>query len=306
MSKVSKDEISKEDNGLTPQSRISPTSINTFKKCPRGYFYNYIVKLRVTPNIHMVKGSVVHKALEDFYRGYPKTGTLKTHMNLCLESALKQNEKLITNLRLPDEEVASAKKDCTTMATEYLIMLERRIKSLIERGKAENVRHAYYLLKPKMRELYVKNEDLHCCGFIDRIHEDFNGVLTIADYKTSSKYGVGLPEDYKRQLSIYSLLYKLQEGRQPDFSGVIFLRYGESYFLEVTPSLLRYARDTINDVWAKTRSSVIEDYPLKESNLCRWCQFQNICNGQEDWEATLRKQKLMDKLKEVKEEVTTK
>jgi len=61
--------------------------------------------------------------------------------------------------------------------------------------------------------------------------------------------------------------------------SIIFLRYGEEFLLEVTPSLLKYARDSIDYVWEHTRSTTIEDYPLKEGRLCGWCSFNNICSG---------------------------
>ena len=45
----------------------SPSSINTFKQCPRKYFYQYIQELPVLSNIHQVRGSIAHSTLEKFY-----------------------------------------------------------------------------------------------------------------------------------------------------------------------------------------------------------------------------------------------
>ncbi|MFH1173660.1 MAG: PD-(D/E)XK nuclease family protein, partial [archaeon] len=54
-------------------SRVqSPSSINTYKQCPRKYYYTYILKLPTKPSIHLTRGHVAHAALEDFFDILPK------------------------------------------------------------------------------------------------------------------------------------------------------------------------------------------------------------------------------------------
>jgi RecB family exonuclease len=298
-------ELSMSSKVLEPQKTMSPSSINTFNNCPRSYFYTYLAKIRVKPNLHLIKGSIVHEVLEYFFKNYVEEFLL--YMNKCYEDSLKRHEKEIANLELNDDELKLFKSDIEFMINEYLVTFSRKVDALIKAGKAENKSHAWFLLRPKFREKYVKDEELHCCGYIDRISEDYNGVVTIGDYKTSSKYGIGLPEDYKRQLAIYSLLYQSQEKIAPHFAGVIFLRYGEEYLVEVTPSLLKYAQDSILEAYDKTRSTAIKDYPKKEGSLCRWCQYKDICSGKEDWKHAVRAQRLSKFLKkEVEEDVSKK
>lgn len=282
---------------FTRQKTLSPTSINQYFKCPRAYFYQYIAKLRVRPNINMIKGSIVHKSLELFFKEYPKDGQLEEHILGSYSTALESNTKQMNMLGLSDEELTKQKMDCVTTLLDYLTTLKRKIKNYIDAGKAENQGHAFYLLRPKFCELRVKDDDLHTVGVIDRIDVDYEGYITLVDYKTSVKYGVGLPIDYKRQLSIYALLYQQQEKKTADFVAVNFLRIGEEYLLEVTPSLLRYARDVMIDTWQKTTSTAIEDYPLIEGNLCRWCDFKDVCSGKEDWMKKVREQRLYELVK---------
>lgn len=283
-----------EKQQLKPQERLSPTSINAYYKCPLQYFLSYIAKIKMKANINLIKGNVVHSSLDDFFKVYRRN--LKEHMEKLLEKHWTKNAKNLIETELPQDKLDIAKKDCSNILTEYYEGFKRKLNAFVETGIAENESHAYYLTKPKFREKFLEDKTLHCCGYLDRITEDFNNVLTLADYKTSKKYGVGLPEDYKRQLAIYSLLYANQEKRTPDFASVIFLRFGEEYLLEVTPSLLKYARDSITDVYGKTRSASVDDYPKKEGNLCRWCDFKDICDGKEDWEKTIREQKMKDKV----------
>jgi len=226
----------KEIEELLPQIMISPSSINTFHKCPRSYFYNYIAGLKTIPNIHLIKGTIVHEVLEHFFVKYPKID-LKEHIEELFSKSWDKHLEEVKTLELKPDEFFTAKQDCTNMLHAYLHSFQIKIDNLIASGKANNEGHAFNLMKPKFKEVLVQDEDLHCKGYIDRVNKDFDGNITLGDYKTSSKYGLGLPMDYKRQMAIYSLLYKNQEGVDADFVAVDFLRYGDTYFLEVTSSL---------------------------------------------------------------------
>jgi len=202
---------------------------------------------------------------------------------------------MIKMLEMNSDELKIHKRDVFNMILNFYEVHKRKMTGLIISGKAENEQHAFFLTKPKFRELYVKDDNLNIRGYIDRVSEDYNGVITLGDYKTSSRYGIGLPDDYKRQLSIYALLYNNDKGIMADFVSIIFLRYGEEVLLEVTPSVLKYARDIIDYVWDKTRSADVKDYPKKEGRLCRWCAFQDVCSEKINRD----KNKSVEKLKKV-------
>jgi len=270
--------------------RLSPSSINSWNKCPREFYYNYILKAKVVPNIHLIKGSLVHQVLENFFKEYHTDGK-NWLLNEFVTEWVKQKLP-IAQLEMPEDELLVHKKDAFRMIMDYYTVHTRKLTALIEFGKAESERHAFFLLKPKFRELWVESSELKCAGYIDRVDVDYNDIMTLGDYKTSSKFGIGLSEDYKRQLSIYALLYEEVKGRLPDFVSIIFLRYGEEFLLEVTPSLLKYARDSIQHVWNNTRSTALIDYPRKEGKLCRWCSFRPLCSGKAKADEKKRKEEI--------------
>jgi len=279
-----------ERDKILPIKRISPTSVNTWSKCPREFYYSYMEKQPIAPNIALVKGSVVHKVLELFYKEYREDYI--EYFKKTFEKEWKKEDKKIKMLELTPEQLKAEKADAYGMIMDYSDKFDRQIKSLIRAGKVENERHAFYLLRPKFRELWVEDKDLHCAGFIDRVHKGFDGSITLGDYKTSSKYGIGLPDSFKRQLSIYALLYNNVYKVMPDYVSIIFLRYGEEYILEVTPSLLKYARNTLTNVWSCTRSTSISDYPMHEGKLCRWCSFKSICDDEKNYKDSKSKDRL--------------
>ena len=67
----------------------SPSSINTFKQCPRKYYYHYIEELPTSPSIHLIRGNIVHSVLEDFFDFDRKTieteDALRMHLFLLFE-----------------------------------------------------------------------------------------------------------------------------------------------------------------------------------------------------------------------------
>ena len=48
--------------------RISPSKINTYLKCPREFYYNYIAKLPQKKTVHLFRGTLVHQILEDLFK----------------------------------------------------------------------------------------------------------------------------------------------------------------------------------------------------------------------------------------------
>lgn len=275
---------------LKPQDFLSPSSIMTYLKCPREYYYTYILKLPIVKNIHLIKGTIVHTILEEFFKDYKDDfqGFVKEE----LETKWESRQKELKSLGLDEETLLNHKQDALNMLTTFAYTFEMKVNNLIT-TKAKDKQHAFNLLRPKFRELKLENPNLHIRGYIDRVYESFSGATTITDYKTSHKYGTGMPEDYKLQLSLYCLMYYKETNVMPNYASLVFLRYGEEVMLEITPSLIKSALDVVNDVWNKTRSTDIKDYPMKETTLCGWCSFKDKCNGLYDHEKEQRKKQIL-------------
>ena len=282
--------IEEKGGTLTPQEWLSPSSIIEYLKCPRCYFFKYVVRLKSPPSINLVKGTIVHSVLEDFFEKY--TPNLKETILRLKEHHWVANKSNLEDLELPPEELTLHKLDIDNIIEEYYISIMRKIKMLLDAEKVENEAHAYYMIKPRFRELYVQCEELKTRGYIDRIDIDYDDILTIGDYKTSKKYGIGLPKFNKIQLIIYALLYKLEKKRIPDFASIIFLRYGEELLIEITPSLIKQARELCVDVYNKTRSTDINDYPVGITTQTKWCAFADLHDGTEEWEELYRIEKM--------------
>ncbi len=294
--------------------RISPSSINTFSQCPRKWFFDYIKARTSKQTIHLIRGNVVHKVLEDIFktRYFPSGEAFRISM-------MKKSLSIFEGYWKEDFKDFEFDDDTQNKIfyDESKIMVERFITKFcdnIQHGisakKYSNETQGYYFTRPLMKELwicdekkiqfdgkwkrkFVKKEDLedmedtlHVGGFIDSVQKDFDNNLILVDYKTSTKYKNVFTEDYMRQLSIYSYLWYKQTGELPKYVCVNYLKYDESFYLLVTNDLIKYAINEIKNM----RNNIIdfglekEKYFCKESKLCEWCSHQNDCISLKDTE----------------------
>jgi len=260
----------------------SPSSINLYNQCPRRYYYQYILKLETSTSIHLVRGNIAHTVLEDFYTKDISNINMK---NYEAEIKIKIQELLINTWKDYKEKLdqLNLSPDVLTFYfEETLLMLTNWADKFIAKVKSfDNLsfKEIFDKLTP-IREQHYISEELSVRGFIDAI-EDRDGKIRVMDYKTSKRFE--LSPSYKRQLSIYALLYKQKHGISPAKVGIYFLkdRGKYEYTLDVDEELLEQAKKEINHVHEKTKSDNIEDYPKNITPLCKWstgqCDFYDIC-----------------------------
>ena len=144
-----------------------------------------------------------------------------------------------------------------------------------------NKQQAWNAVAPKYSEKWVKSTEYAIVGVVDVVCNDFDGGTTLLDYKTSKRYGPYLPEEYYRQLIIYAFLYTLEMGDMPNFVGVNYLRFDDTFFVKITQSELDEARDLIKMVHdcIKQKEEYEDRYEQVPQNLCKWCSFNKQHNG---------------------------
>lgn len=242
--------------------RLSPSAINTYYRCPRVFYYNYILKERTPPNIHLYKGSFVHKVLEDLFKSTKYTDIheyMKTSMNKW-----KIPSAIMKRLDDPTHHTLEAKK----MLTLFANRLEDRIDMMTMEDKINGPSHAWNLVRPKLREHRIYDEELHIVGIIDSIEKDFDDNVYLVDYKTSKLFRHCISTSYIRQLKIYAYLYFKEFGELPEFVSIHYLRYGEIFTVPVQEVFLDEVREIVKEVREAAQKTNIEDF---ESCGFDWC-----------------------------------
>ncbi|MDP4012700.1 MAG: PD-(D/E)XK nuclease family protein [Candidatus Nanoarchaeia archaeon] len=265
----------------------SPSSINLYNYCARKYFYRYVKKLPTPPNIHMIRGNVVHSVLENIYNLETKDldfdnyeTVFKSKLQELTVQFWKEKEEVIKEFALTDEEIAKYFEQAVLMALNWFELFKHRLKLYTDKGFED----AFERIKP-LREKKYFSEYYRVQGFIDVI-ESLGDEVRIMDYKTTSNSSMN--DAYKLQLAIYSLLYFEEHGKLPNKVGIYFVSYDgvSEILLDVSKDLLDYAKGEIENIKEKTVSNKLEDYPKTEepNRKCKWnggkCEYYDICFGQ--------------------------
>jgi len=260
----------------------SSSSINTYRQCPRKYYYNYVLELGAKPSIHLIRGKIAHTVLEDFFKININSISeanhdfeLKIILHESLDKHWSKSEEELGKLDLSEEQIGFYLQETKDMVQFWLLdFLERLKLEMKELGLAE----AFKKLTPISEEHFV-SEKIGVQGYIDAIHKDEeSGEIKIIDYKTSKRDKIS--DDYRLQLAIYALLFHEKYDKYPNQVGLFFLKHGER-MLDVDEELLEYARKEVEKVHLATKSTDVGDYPKKTSFLCKWstgqCDFYDHC-----------------------------
>ena len=270
--------------GERPPHRVqSPSSIGTFKQCPRKYYYSYIKKLPTVQSVATLRGTIVHKVLERFF-----DVSLEGISFATCESVFKARvqELLVQEWVLHRAEFQSfglASQDVMGLFEETVMMIFHWTDHVVQRLKQQggDFCAAFRALTP-VREMSYESKAWHARGVIDAI-EQRDGKVYVMDYKTSNHTNV---DEYRLQLAIYALLYVEKHGHLPDAAGIYFLKANQRCFIDVDEQLLDLAKQEIYQIHEHTQSLEKRHYNRHISSLCKWstgqCDFYDHCRADPD------------------------
>lgn len=237
---------------------LSPTAINTWFKSPRLFYYRYKAGIPIVPSIHLYKGSLIHELIETAFQPDKYVDIRGDTLKRLQQRWNPETDGVI----LDKKDNHKHRKDAANILKMFGATFNARLKLLMEDEKIGTKDKAWSVLKPKHSEYEIIDNQLRLKGIIDAIETDYSGRTFIIDYKTSHKYKNAVPEDYMRQIRLYALLYSRYFKKLPDYVGINYLRYGETYLVPIDQSIVNKAQTEVELVHNKTQSENINDYPL--------------------------------------------
>lgn len=260
----------------------SPSSINTYKQCPRKYYYQYIEKIATKPSIHLTRGRIVHTILENFFKinlsQVPEENfmfILKVFINDMLEQQWRRSGTEFRLLPLTEQQLDFYHLETKDMINNWYLNFLRKLAAEM---KHYSLQDSFARLTPRVEVEYV-SEQYGIHGFIDAVHEKDNEVI-LMDYKTSKTPRIST--EYRLQLALYALMYHETHKRCPDKVGINFLKFGEE-LLDVDEELIDIAKFEAELIHMNTATKKKEDYPPKQGPLCKFstgqCDFYGWCFG---------------------------
>jgi putative RecB family exonuclease len=253
-------------DGVQVLGALSPSRAGDFMSCPLLYRYRTIDHLPEPFSPDAVRGTVVHKVLEDLFDlpAVQRTPEQARDMIVPAWDHLLEEEPTIAEMfggEGPD--VAAWLMSCRDVLDRYFTLEDPR------------------RLEPAERELYVEtllDSRLLLRGFVDRIDVAPDGAIRVVDYKTGRSPGEAFEAKALFQMKFYALVIWRMRGTVPAMLQLIYLGNGE---------MLRYVPDEqdllaterkVEAIWRAIRlSQESGDWQPSPGPLCAWCAHQAIC-----------------------------
>ncbi len=253
-------------DGVEVIGALSPSRAADFVTCPLLYRFRTIDRLPEPPSSDAIRGTLVHKVLEDLFDLAADQRTPERARDMLLPAW----ERLLDD----DPEVATmlgdVGADFETWFTSCREVLDRYF-TLEDPTR----------LEPAERELYVETvleSRLLLRGFVDRLDASPDGLLRVVDYKTGRSPGPGYEAKALFQMRFYALVLWRSRGVVPAMLQLIYLGNAEMMrYIPDEADLLATER-RVEAIWAAiTRASQEGDWRPNPSRMCDWCAHQSIC-----------------------------
>jgi putative RecB family exonuclease len=243
---------------------LSPSKLSAFKDCPLAFRFAAIDRLPEAPAPHMVKGTLVHSALERLFWDHPRGQRTPEAARHALDVAwtVLQEEPDLAELALTEAERDAFVSDAAALIDGYF---------RLEDPDAVDAVGVELTLEADVGGLRLR-------GIIDRLDVTADGDLEVVDYKTGRVPSVNQEQQRLGGVQFYALLCEQVLGRKPSRVRLMYLR--EPLVIEAEPSdqAVRGTRQRTAAVWsAIERACEHEDFRPRPSALCKWCSFRSLC-----------------------------
>lgn len=239
--------------------RLSVSKTKTFIACKKQYEYTYILKFPKKERDYHILGTFAHKVLENFHNTY-LNGTdqpFNKVMSQSFKDACTEYSSKIT---------PAIKKECRDIIDSYLKLIYTDKSHVL----AIPVIACEKNFSIKLRDNLILN------GMIDRIQLDSDGILHVADYKTTKnkKY---LKNDFF-QLLTYCYALAIEDPSLTKIrASYILLRHN---FECITTEFSREDILNIRNKYIAYADEILaeKEFAPNPTVLCNWCDHKEHCN----------------------------
>src|SRR3954465_12932034 len=267
---VTRTHVGTEGDGVDVVGALSPSRASDFKTCALRYRLRTVDRLPEPPSPDAVRGTVVHKVLEDLFDLPAAERTPERARALVPQAwtSVCAVEPEVADLFPPDgadaaDALEAWQESCRTVLARYFELEDPR------------------LLEPAERELYVEtllDSRLLLRGIVDRLDVAPDGAIRVVDYKTGRSPGEMFEAKALFQMRFYALVIWRTRGIVPAMLQLVYLGNGE---------MLRYVPDErdllaterkVEAVWrAIQQAEESGDWRPSRSRLCDWCAHRALC-----------------------------
>jgi putative RecB family exonuclease len=253
-------------DGVDVLGALSPSRASDFMTCPLLYRYRTIDHLSEEPSPDALRGTLVHKVLEDLFDLPAPARTPDQARDLLVptwDSLLAAEPGIAEMFTAEGPEVTEWLASCRVVLDRYFTLEDPR------------------RLEPAERELYVEallDSRLLLRGFVDRLDIAPDGAIRIVDYKSGRSPGEMFEGKALFQMKFYALVIWRTRGVVPAMLQLVYLGNGEMLRYVPDEADLLATERKVEAIWgAIRRAEESGDWRPNRSRLCDWCSFQALC-----------------------------
>ena len=254
-------------DGVDVLGALSPSRAGDFKTCALKYRLRLIDGLREDPSPDALRGTVVHKVLEDLF-DLPATERTPERAEAMVPAAWAAVRGLEPEVEeafagASDEAFDTWLTSCRTVLRRYFDLEDPR------------------RLEPAHREQYVETlleSKLLLRGVIDRLDIAPDGAIRVVDYKSSRSPGEGFEARALFQMRFYALVLWRTRGVIPAMLRLIYLGDGTTISYVPDEDDLRATERQLEALWrAVALAQETGEWLPRRGSHCSWCSFQDLC-----------------------------
>jgi putative RecB family exonuclease len=244
-------------------STLSPSRISSFENCPLQFRFANLQGLPQPPQVHLVRGNAVHRALELLFGDEPAARTPSRATATLVDARAEfMTDANYVGLRLGGADEDAFWAECARLVSNYFEMEDP---STVAGAELET------WVEAPIGRVTVR-------GYIDRMERDGDGRLVISDYKTGRAPSPNFEDKAMTQLQVYAYLVREMRGEMPAALRLYYVR--DKVRIDRVPSeqsLRHVERRTtgVHDAIARSCESGV--FATKKGPLCNFCAFKTWC-----------------------------
>lgn len=244
---------------LSNEFRLSVSKTKTFLNCKKQYHFSYVLKFPKKERDYHILGIFAHKVLENFHNIYISGSDLPYNkaMSVSFKDAYEEYKDRVT---------PEIKKEVKEIIDKYLKVIYTQQNHPL----AGNVISCEKNFSISLKDNLILN------GMIDRIQLDKDGVLHVADYKTTKnkKY---LQNDFFQLITYCYALMLEDDSLSRIRASYVLLRHNFEY---VTTEFTREEVLKIKNKYIEYADSILseKEFQANPTFLCRACDFLEMCD----------------------------
>jgi len=253
-------------DGVDVLGALSPSRAGDFMSCPLLYRFRTIDKLPEPFSPDAVRGTMIHKVLEDLFDLPAAERTPERAADLLVpawDALLEAEPGLAEMFGGEGPDVAGWLASARDVLARYFTLEDPR------------------RLEPAERELYVEtllDSKLLLRGFVDRLDVTPDGAIRVVDYKSGRSPHEAFEAKALFQMKFYALVIWRTRGVIPAMLQLIYLGNGELLRYQPDERDLLATERKVEAIWRAIRTAEENgDWRPSPSRLCDWCAHQAIC-----------------------------